>query len=68
MTGGRASGRPGDESAAATPLRAVPQNRREERAWSLRTVVTMASRHFKRSKREGDNEPKHPAVKFVLAA
>ena len=34
----------------------------------IATVVIMASRHFKRSKREGDNEPKHPAVKFVLAA
>ena len=34
----------------------------------IATVVIMARKHFKRSEPGGDNEPKHPAVKFVLAA
>jgi len=32
------------------------------------TLVVMGTRHFRRGKREGEHEPKHPAVKFVLAA
>src|SRR6266542_51364 len=32
------------------------------------TLVVMGTRHFGRGKREGEHEPKHPAVKFVLAA
>jgi predicted ester cyclase len=32
------------------------------------TLMVMGRRHFKRGKREGQHEPKHPAVKFVLAA
>ena len=34
----------------------------------LPTLILMGRRHFKRGKREGQHEPKHPAVMFVLAA
>lgn len=32
------------------------------------TLVALGTRHFRRGKREGEHEPKHRAVKFVLAA
>src|SRR6266487_1675604 len=32
------------------------------------TLVLLGTRHFRRGKRAGGHEPKHPAVKFVLAA
>jgi predicted ester cyclase len=31
-------------------------------------LAVLATRHFRRGKRKGEHEPKHPAVKFVLAA
>jgi hypothetical protein len=32
------------------------------------TLAVLATRHFRRGKRKGEHEPKHPAVKFILAA
>ncbi len=32
------------------------------------TLVALGARHFRRGKRKGEHEPKHPAVKFMLAA
>src|SRR6266487_4408819 len=32
------------------------------------TLTVLAARHFRRGKRKGEHGPKHPAVKFVLAA
>src|SRR6266568_94768 len=32
------------------------------------TLVALGTRHFMRGKRKGEHGPKHPAVKFVLAA
>ena len=32
------------------------------------TLTMLAVRHFKRGKEDGEREPKHPAVKFVLGA
>jgi hypothetical protein len=31
------------------------------------TLTVLAARHFRRGKRKGEHEPKHPAVKFILA-
>ncbi len=32
------------------------------------TLTVLAARHFRRGKRKGEHGPKHPAVKFILAA
>ncbi len=32
------------------------------------TLTVLAAKHFRRGKRKGEHGPKHPAVKFVLAA
>jgi steroid delta-isomerase-like uncharacterized protein len=34
----------------------------------IASLVIMGTKHFRHKKQEGENEPKHPAVKFVLAA